>query len=258
VQQDAESVDEIRDTSKALNLSLVEPQFTLRDAVVPERSDRNVVPRGTNTNVIKPNNVAAREVIDISKPRFNDRLQASASVGERSVDNVIENSPTVGVIASTKATAVTTTERHVAGLNKAPVNKSELPLASNQSAEFARIEKTLSADIVEPPTLSAALPTKPAGKVEPETVIGEELSSRPTNVGETPVTVVSALKLPNDVIPRQEKFSYIEAIPASYDIGGGGVLLSGSAESHSRFHYVGRIGVANTYQELRVGGGYYF
>jgi len=255
VQQDAESVDEIRDASKALNLSLVEPQFTLKDTVVPDRSDQNAVPRGTSTNVLKPNNVAAREVVDISKPRFNDRLQAS--VGARNVDSAVENSPTADAIASTKTNPVTTAERHDVGLNNTPVNKSELPFAADQSAELARIEKSVSPDIVEPPTLGAALPTKPADNIEPETVVGEALSSRPTTVGENPVTVVSALKLPNDVIPRQEKFSYVEAIPASYDIGGGGVLLSGSAESHSRFHYVGRIGVANTYQELRVGGGYY-
>lgn len=68
---------------------------------------------------------------------------------------------------------------------------------------------------------------------------------------------MSALKLPNTVRASAREFSYIEALPVNFDVGGYGMMLEGSAASHSRFQYLGRLGVASTYSEFMVGGGYY-
>ena len=70
-------------------------------------------------------------------------------------------------------------------------------------------------------------------------------------------TILSALRLPAEVRASSQNFSYFEALPANFDIGGSGIVLEGSAQSHSRLQYVGRIGVTGSYQELMVGGGYY-
>ena len=69
--------------------------------------------------------------------------------------------------------------------------------------------------------------------------------------------VVSAMRLPPDVRASNRDFDYIDALPTAYDYGGGGLMLEASADSHSRFHYVGRVGVVDSYQEVMVGGGYY-
>ena len=68
---------------------------------------------------------------------------------------------------------------------------------------------------------------------------------------------MSALRLPNNVRASSRDFSYLEALPASFDVGGNGLVLEGSAQSHARVQYMGRIGVTATYRELMVGAGYY-
>ncbi|NND90723.1 MAG: hypothetical protein HKN42_07640 [Granulosicoccus sp.] len=71
------------------------------------------------------------------------------------------------------------------------------------------------------------------------------------------VNFMSALRLPAEVRASSRNFDYLEALPVSYDVGGTGMMLEGSGSSHSRFHYIGRIGVTGNYQELMAGGGYY-
>lgn len=85
----------------------------------------------------------------------------------------------------------------------------------------------------------------------------EELNGSRKNDGTQQVGLISALKLPATAHSDVERFSYVEAIPVSYDVGGAGLVVKGSSESHSKFHYVGRIGVTSSYQELMLGGGYY-
>jgi len=74
---------------------------------------------------------------------------------------------------------------------------------------------------------------------------------------ETASTLLTALRLPPDTRQSSRDFAYLEAMPVSYDVGGNGIWLEGSASSHTRFQYVGRLGMATEYQELMVGGGYY-
>jgi len=69
--------------------------------------------------------------------------------------------------------------------------------------------------------------------------------------------LLTALRLPADTRQSSRDFAYIEAMPVSYDVGGNGVLLEGSASSHTRFHYVGSVGATAEYQEVMVGAGYY-
>ena len=71
------------------------------------------------------------------------------------------------------------------------------------------------------------------------------------------VGLLTALKLPTTLRDDRHRFAYVEAMPISYDVGGSGMLLKGSGETHSKFHYVGKIGATDTYQEVMLGGGYY-
>ncbi|MFK7852730.1 MAG: hypothetical protein AB8B79_01400 [Granulosicoccus sp.] len=77
------------------------------------------------------------------------------------------------------------------------------------------------------------------------------------STSETASTLLTALRLPPDTRQSSRDFAYLEAMPVSYDVGGNGVWLEGSASSHTRFQYVGRMGLATEYQELMIGGGYY-
>ncbi len=67
----------------------------------------------------------------------------------------------------------------------------------------------------------------------------------------------AALRLPAAARPSSRNFAYLEAMPVSYDIGGGGASFEASYSSQSRFQFMGRLGVAANYNELLVGGGYY-
>ncbi len=77
------------------------------------------------------------------------------------------------------------------------------------------------------------------------------------NAGSNQSTILSALRLPPEVRASSRNFSYFEALPAYYDIGGGGIVLEGSIQSHARLQYLGRVGVSDTYEEVMLGAGYY-
>ena len=74
----------------------------------------------------------------------------------------------------------------------------------------------------------------------------------------TKAAVLSALRLPSGVRASSREFRYMEAMPVTYDIGGAGIMLEGSGQASSRFQWLGRLGVAETYREVMIGGGYYF
>jgi hypothetical protein len=87
--------------------------------------------------------------------------------------------------------------------------------------------------------------------------VAEDFKKTESSKATNQVSLLSALKLPASANKQHDRFSYVEAMPVSFDVGGSGLLVKGSSESHSKFHYVGRIGVTNTYQEAMLGGGYY-
>jgi hypothetical protein len=70
-------------------------------------------------------------------------------------------------------------------------------------------------------------------------------------------TILTALRLPPEIRPRSRDFGYLEAMPASFDVGGDGLFVEGSAQSHQRFQYVGRLGITATYTDILLGAGYY-
>ncbi|MBX2880043.1 MAG: porin family protein [Granulosicoccus sp.] len=69
--------------------------------------------------------------------------------------------------------------------------------------------------------------------------------------------IASALRLPPSIHTTPTSFSYIEALPADFDFGGSGLMLEASAQSHQKFQYLGRIGIAGDYRKFFLGGGYY-
>lgn len=138
------------------------------------------------------------------------------------------------------------------------VEKERLALAAETAAiEAAEAEKTGSDSLLvtgaerEQKQLDSVAET--ARQVEPPGQTGINVAD---STVAAPITV-SALRLPKKVRASSRNFSYLEALPVSYDVGGNGLLLEGSAASHSRFQYVGRVGVTADYQELMVGGGYF-
>ncbi len=82
-------------------------------------------------------------------------------------------------------------------------------------------------------------------------------SAEQVGAPESSVGVLNALRLPPEVRASSRDFDYVDALPTAFDFGGGGLSLEASADSHSRFHYLGRVGLANSYQEVLLGGGYY-
>lgn len=70
-------------------------------------------------------------------------------------------------------------------------------------------------------------------------------------------SVLTALRLPAQTRASSRNFAYFEALPTSYDIGGNGLMLEGSAQTFTRFQFVGRLGVTDSFREFMVGGGYY-
>jgi hypothetical protein len=139
----------------------------------------------------------------------------------------------------------------------------------NPVEDMAAIEKALSVPHLTPkvdpsePLASVAIQSvDDTANIAQATVsqistVTEDLRSAQSSSAESQIGSLSALKLPNSVHKETDRFSYIEAMPVSFDVGGPGLMLKGSSESHSKFHYVGRIGVTDTYQEAMLGGGYY-
>ena len=74
---------------------------------------------------------------------------------------------------------------------------------------------------------------------------------------DTPSPLLQALRLPPATRASSREFGYVDAMPTSYDYGGGGVVLEGSAGLGSRFRALARIGAATDYQELLLGGSWY-
>ena len=68
---------------------------------------------------------------------------------------------------------------------------------------------------------------------------------------------VQALRLPTGDRPGSREFSYVDAMPTSWDHGGGGLMLEGSAAVQRRFRAFARLGAASDYQELLLGGSWH-
>ncbi len=111
--------------------------------------------------------------------------------------------------------------------------------------------------IVAAPKASTPIVKKPETTESQVAATNIELKNGADTSNDTQVGFLSALKLPASVEQRVDSFSYVEAMPVNYDVGGNGFAFKGSTESHSRFHYVGRAAVTNSYQEMMLGGGLY-
>jgi len=69
--------------------------------------------------------------------------------------------------------------------------------------------------------------------------------------------VLSALQLPLSLGRGSKDFDFIEGAPVSFDFGGAGLRLTASKSSHNRVQYVLRAALADTYQEVSLGVGYF-
>ena len=114
------------------------------------------------------------------------------------------------------------------------------------------------ADKISEPTVAAAdpLPATDARSDEDNSIAVTETAEQ-VGTPESSSAILSALRLPSAVRASSRDFDYVDALPTTFDFGGGGLSLEASADSHSRFHYLGRVGLASSYQEVLLGGGYY-
>lgn len=189
-------------------------------------------PGGTNKVAVKPTQADIRST-GTSVADFNDR-------------NHVPRKPVLPVVPSTAPVKPVTNISSVKKAELLPVIPAK-PEVSVSKPELQTIDK------------DSVVELKPIPKQTEEQVAAtnSEIQNSSSDSGIAQVGILSALRLPSSVRSREDNFSYVEAMPANFDLGGNGVVLKGSTESHSRFHYVGRIAVADTYHEVMLGGGLY-
>ena len=68
---------------------------------------------------------------------------------------------------------------------------------------------------------------------------------------------MQALRMPSETRASSREFGYVDAMPASWDFGGGGLMLEGSAPIKGGFRALARVGAASEYQELLLGGSWF-
>lgn len=191
--------------------------------------------KASRTTVVKqPND----KILSTAKPVASTSL--STKLSDRDDRNQIPRNP---VLPESVATPVT---------ELAAIKKSESLPTRVTKPETILVKPELEKD-----TSVAETELPVADTREQVAAANEELQNSATDNSVAQVGILSALKLPDSVRSREDNFSYVEAMPANFDVGGNGVVLKGSTESHSRFHYVGRVAVTNTYQEAMIGGGLY-
>jgi len=69
---------------------------------------------------------------------------------------------------------------------------------------------------------------------------------------------VSALQLPHRARQSADRFSYLQLMPLSYDIGGGGVMVEGSGTVREHVRLMARAAIADRYSEALVGMGLFY
>ncbi len=194
-------------------------------------------------NGAKPNKVAvvkqpSTKSFSVAKPVAS--TSSTANVPDRDGRNQIPRKPVL-------PESVTTTAAELSAIEK---SESLPTTVARPETIVVKPELEREASVAE-----AELPVK--NTQEQVSAANEELQNSATENSVAQVGILSALKLPASVRSREDNFSYVEAMPANFDVGGNGVVLKGSTESHSRFHYVGRVAVTDTYQEVMIGGGLY-
>ncbi len=132
-----------------------------------------------------------------------------------------------------------------------PVEDVAVSAQAEQNVEAPEIQAPVVETVV---TVDAPAPVVPDEDVSVE-VVAESVA---TDEGSTGASSLSAFRLPVDARPSSRDYSFVQAMPVSFDIGGGGVALAGSAEFKERFHLVIRGAAVNKYSELMVGGGYHY
>ena len=75
--------------------------------------------------------------------------------------------------------------------------------------------------------------------------------------GEASSPFVQALRMPAGIRASSREFGYVDAMPASWEYGGGGLMIEGSAAVRGRFRALARIGAATDYQEFLLGGSWF-
>lgn len=129
-------------------------------------------------------------------------------------------------------------QRKAAGLSaSASVTRTDLPTTSAS----------------DPVSLGAATPAEQ----EPVEVVTQAIEVE-QNTSDSDTSPLSALRLPEDVRGSSDEFGYVQAMPLSFDFGGAGVQLEGSAEFNNRYHLVARGATAKSYSELMIGAGYHY
>ena len=215
----------VSDLPRQTSQRLVVPQREVQ----PDRSDRNSVPR--TLPAPSENNSQFGTTTISSLDRANAKDEITSRNNTQTSDVLIIPSQPVTDLAT--------------------IREEELFLSDSTSIIEPQLSEIKTAQPLETVTRVEESTTTQIATVTEDitTVQGEESINQ--------VGSLSALRLPASIRNDNARFSYVEAMPVSYDVGGAGLVVKGSTESHSKFHYVGRVGVTNSYQEAMIGGGYY-
>lgn len=91
-----------------------------------------------------------------------------------------------------------------------------------------------------------------------QNALEEAATTVASDSGKTSESVfVNALRMPPATRTSSRDFSYLDAMPVSYDFGGAGMWLEGSAVGGSGVRYLARAGLANDYQEVMLGASWF-
>jgi hypothetical protein len=145
-------------------------------------------------------------------------------------------------------------QRKAAGLTPSDsITRTDVPLEPANS-EGEQLADTQSLEQgTEPVSIGAATPAEEA----PIEAVTEAIDSS-QDTAQSDVSPMSALRLPDNARGSSDEFGYVQAMPMTFDFGGGGVQLEGSAELDNQYHFVARGAAANKYRELMIGVGYHY
>lgn len=184
-------------------------------------------------------------------------VQAPAPVipqAPESRESLIERQKTLVAEARERARQ----RKEAAGLAESALNAEVDPIESEPSDTVA--ETDLGADPTSAPILGAA--TSDSELLDDDGSDAEAVEavveSSDSQQSEERNGVLSALRLPADARGSSHDFSYVQAMPLSFDIGGAGVAFEGSAEFQDKFHLIARGAAANAYSEVLLGAGYHY
>ncbi len=141
---------------------------------------------------------------------------------------------------------------------------------ARERARMRAVAEAVATD-TQAPIASTVLPAPPIAAAKSEEVKPELVDTDINSADETAMstaaelssdaapapTLLSALQFPLSLNRGSKDFDFIEAAPVNYDFGGAGMRLTASKSSMDQLQYFLRASLAESYQEVALGLGYF-